>query len=70
MADKDEPRQEYRSSDLRKGSQGKYYEEYHKDANIVVLEPDVEKAFPDSRSDNQALRKYLQDHPQDKPEEN
>ncbi len=70
MADKDEPRQEYLSSDLGKGSQGKYYEEYHKDANIVVLEPDVVKAFPDSRSVNQALRKYLQDHPQDKPEEN
>ncbi len=69
MADKDDLRDEYRSSDLGKGSQGKYYDDYHKDANIVVLDPDVAKAFPDSRSVNQALRTYLQDHPQHKPEE-
>jgi hypothetical protein len=69
MADKDELREEYRTGDLGKGSQGKYYENYRKDANVVVLAPDVAKAFPDSRSVNQALRKYLQDHPQHKPEE-
>lgn len=66
MADKDELREEYRSSDLGKGTQGKYHERYQQDANIVVLEPDVAKAFPDSRSVNQALRKYLQEHPNDR----
>jgi len=69
MADKDELREEYRSGDLGKGTQGKYYEDYRQDANVVVLEPDVAKAFPNSRAVNQALRKYLQDHPRDKPEE-
>ncbi len=65
MADKEEIRKEYRSDDLGKGMQGKYYEEYSQDANIVMLDPDVAKAFPDSRSVNQALRTYLQEHQDD-----
>jgi hypothetical protein len=65
MADKDEIRKEYSSDDLGKGTQGKYYEEYSQDANIVMLDPDVAKAFPDSRSVNQALRTYLQEHQDD-----
>jgi hypothetical protein len=65
MADKDKIREEYGSGDLGKGTRGKYYADYRQDANIVVLDPDVARAFPDSRSVNQALRKYLQEHPDD-----
>lgn len=67
MTEKDELREEYGASDLGKGTQGKYYERYGRDSNIVVLDPDVAKAFPDSRSVNRALRKYLQEqHPDDR----
>jgi hypothetical protein len=35
---------------------GKYYERFHQSSNVVLLEPDVSAAFPNSASVNQALR--------------
>ena len=52
----DEMRREY---DLRGGVRGKYFEEYQKGTNLVLLAPDVAKSFPDSEAVNQALRKVL-----------
>ncbi|MBZ5545266.1 MAG: hypothetical protein LAO07_16565 [Acidobacteriia bacterium] len=51
--DKDEMRPEY---DLRGGVRGKYYKEYAKGTNVVLLDPDVAAVFHDSESVNQALR--------------
>src|SRR5207244_11529642 len=52
-----EMRAEYDSS---KGVRGKYYQRLAKEgSNVVVLEPDVAKAFPDSASVNEALRVVL-----------
>ncbi len=42
--------------DFGKGIQGKYAKRYAKGANVVVIEPDVAKFFPDHDSVNQALR--------------
>lgn len=42
--------------DLSKGVQGKYTQRYAKGTNVVVIEPDVAKYFPDHDSVNQALR--------------
>ena len=39
---------------------GKYAKQYAEGTNIVVLEPDVAKVFPDSEAVNQALRKLMQ----------
>jgi len=36
---------------------GKYYERYMRGRNLVELDPDVAKVFPDSKSVNEALRK-------------
>ena len=52
-SDTDEMRPEY---DLRGGVRGKYYKEYAKGTNVVLLDPDVAAVFPDSESVNQALR--------------
>jgi hypothetical protein len=52
----DEMRPEY---DLRGGVRGKYFAEYQKGTNLVLLAPDVAKSFPDSEAVNQALRKVL-----------
>ncbi len=51
--EKDETRPEY---DLRGGVRGKYYKEYAKGTNVVLLDPDVAAVFHDSESVNQALR--------------
>jgi len=52
-SDSDEMRPEY---DLRGGVRGKYYKEYSKGTNVVLLDPDVAAVFRDSESVNQALR--------------
>jgi len=39
---------------------GKYAKQHAEGTNIVVLEPDVAKAFPDSAAVNQALRKIME----------
>ena len=57
---KNEVREEYSRKDLGAGTRGKYSDDYREGTNIVILDPDVAKAFPDSKSVNQALREYLQ----------
>ena len=52
----DDIRPEY---DFSNAVRGKYYERYRQGTNIVVLEPDVAEAFPDSEAVNDALRSLL-----------
>ena len=42
--------------DFSKGIRGKYSARYEEGTNVVVIEPDVAKIFPDHNSVNQALR--------------
>lgn len=51
----DETATEY---DFRGGVRGKYAKRYAEGTNIVVLEPDLVRAFPDSKSVNAALRLF------------
>ena len=39
---------------------GKYAKQYAEGTNIVVLEPDVARVFPDSAAVNQALRQLIE----------
>ena len=55
-----EIRKEYRREDLGKGVRGKYFEEYKKGTNLILLSPDVAAAFPDDEAVNTALRNLLQ----------
>ncbi|MBI4689139.1 MAG: hypothetical protein HY754_02550 [Nitrospirae bacterium] len=55
----DEMRKEYKREDLGKGIRGKYYEEYKKGTNLILLSPDVAAAFPDEASVNEALRSLI-----------
>ncbi len=59
-ASSDEMRPEY-NFDYSKAVRGKYYKRILKEgANVVVLEPDIAKAFPNSVAVNDALRVVLQ----------
>ena len=51
--DSDTLRSEY---DFSEGVRGKHYEAYRAGSNVVFLEPDIAKVFPDSESVNRALR--------------
>lgn len=55
----DELRPEYDLRKLKGGIRGKYYERAQAGTNLVLLEPDLAKAFPDSDSVNRALRVLL-----------
>ena len=60
-ANKDELRSEYDFKKLLKtGVRGKYVERYHEGTNVVLLEPDVAKAFSNARAVNEALRLVIQ----------
>jgi hypothetical protein len=52
----DELRPEYDLARLKGGVRGKYYQRATAGTNLVLLEPDVARAFPDSVSVNRALR--------------
>ena len=51
---------EYDAELLRGGVRGKYAQRFREGTNIVVLEPDIAAAFPDSQSVNTALRALLE----------
>ena len=57
--DRDTMRPEYRREDVGKLVRGKYYKEYMSGTNLVLLSPDVAKAFPTAESVNSALRTFL-----------
>jgi len=49
----EEMREEY---DFTGGVRGKYAARFAEGSNVVVLDPDVAREFPDSKSVNEALR--------------
>ena len=51
--EKDDMRPEY---DFSKGVRGKHYQAYREGTNVVLLEPDIARAFPSSEAVNRALR--------------
>jgi len=53
----DELRTEY---DFSRAERGKHHASYKAGTNLVLLEDDVAKAFPDSSSVNRALRAILE----------
>jgi len=55
----DELRLEYNREDLGEGVRGKYYEEYKKGTNLVLLSPDVTAVFKDADAVNEALRELI-----------
>jgi hypothetical protein len=57
----DEMRPEYNFSDFKtKGVRGKYYKRIQEEGtNVVLLDADVWKAFPNSAAVNEALRSIL-----------
>ena len=56
----DELKQEYDLKTLGKGIRGKYFKDYQKGTNVVVIDPELTKAFPNTKAVNDALRKVLE----------
>lgn len=57
----DELRSEYNLRELLKGGvRGKYADRLRRDVNLVLLDPDVARAFPTDQAVNEALRLAMQ----------
>jgi hypothetical protein len=56
-ADDDIP--ELRRDALGKGVRGKYLQHFKLGSNVVVLQPEIQKAFPSSEAVNKALASLL-----------
>lgn len=50
-----EMRPEYDFASMKGGVRGKHYEEYRKQANVVLLKPEIAEAFPTEEAVNEAL---------------
>jgi len=55
----DELRPEYKREDLGVGVRGKYFKDYSKGTNLVLLSPDVAKVFSSEEAVNEALRSLI-----------
>ncbi len=58
--DQSEMRPEYRREDFAKLERGKYASRMAANSNVVVLDPDLAKAFPNEEAVNGALRGLLE----------
>jgi hypothetical protein len=58
-SDKDTLRDEYPEALIKSGVRGKYAKAYREGTNIVLIDPDLHKLFPDSEAVNRALRDYV-----------
>lgn len=56
---KDDLRLEYDLTKLKGGVRGKYYQRARAGTNLVLVEPELAKVFPDAASVNRALRALL-----------
>ncbi len=57
MAEQDIP--EFKRDQLGKGVRGKYLKHFIQGSNVVVLQPEILKAFPTSEAVNKALASML-----------
>ena len=57
MDDQDIP--ELKRDQLGKGVRGKYFKPFMQGSNVVVLQPEIHKAFPTSEAVNKALASML-----------
>jgi len=57
--DKDDTRSEYKRSDFTKLERGKFYSAVAAGSSVVLLEPAIAKAFPNSKAVNEALAGLL-----------
>ena len=57
--DRDTLRNNYPEELIKSGVRGKYAKRYREGTNLVLIDPDLHKLFPDSKAVNRALREYL-----------
>jgi hypothetical protein len=67
-SDKDELRAEYDFASMKGGVRGKYVRRLRKGTNVVLIEPEIAKAFPTEAVVNEALRGVLNNNARRSPQ--
>jgi len=62
MSNEDDLRPEYPPELIRSGVRGKYAKQFREGSNVVLIDPDLVSAFPNTKAVNDALRQYLAEH--------
>lgn len=62
MNDEDTLRPEYPADMIKSGERGKYARRYREGTNLILIEADLQRLFPDSEAVNRALRTYAEEH--------
>ena len=55
----DDLKPEYPGELIQGGVRGKYAQRYREGRNVVVIDPDVSRTFPNAKAVNDALRDYI-----------
>ena len=58
--DRDDLRDKYPQALIVSGVRGKYTRRYHAGTNVMLIDPDLCRHFPDSEAVNRALRQFLE----------
>ena len=62
MSNDQEMRPEYPAELIKSGIRGKYAKRYREGTNLVPIDPELNKLFPNAEAVNRALRQYAQEH--------
>ncbi len=58
MNNDEDMRPEYPAELIKSGVRGKYAGHYREGTNVVLIEPELNRLFPDAEAVNRALRAY------------
>ena len=62
MSNDQKMRPEYPAELIKSGARGKYAKRYREGTNVVPIDPQLNKLFPNAEAVNRALRQYAQEH--------
>jgi hypothetical protein len=62
MTNDEDMRPEYPAELIKSGVRGKYVKRFHEGTNVVLIDPELNRLFPDPEAVNRALRAYAKGH--------
>ena len=62
MSNDQEMRPEYSAELIKSGIREKYAKRYREGTNVVPIDPELKKLFPNAEAVNRALRQYAKEH--------
>ncbi len=62
MSNDKDLRTEYPAELIKSGVRGKYVKRYREGTNVVLIDPELNRLFPNAEAVNRALRAYAKEH--------